>query len=158
MRTFVKIIVAGLVFWGKVMLISAQQVNYCEYYIDNDPGLGQGTAFSFSADTLIEISSQINVSAFSVGHHRLVLRCRDDSGRWSQHQTRVFNIYFPESSVNQLVEAEYWTGADPGQGNGSYPSAKSYASARYSAVVYSFSWQQWYMESTLYPCIFSYYT
>lgn len=119
MRTFVKIIVAGLVFWGKVMLISAQQVNYCEYYIDNDPGLGQGTAFSFSADTLIEISSQINVSAFSVGHHRLVLRCRDDSGRWSQHQTRVFNIYFPESSVNQLVEAEYWTGADPGQGNGS---------------------------------------
>ncbi|MGC8802195.1 MAG: PKD domain-containing protein, partial [Bacteroidales bacterium] len=119
MKTFVKVIMTGLVLWGNMMLKNAQQINYCEYYIDNDPGLGQGNAIAVSADTLVEISAQLNISSLSRGSHRLVLRCRDDSGRWSLLQTRSFYVNISEPAASQLVAAEYWTGADPGQGNGS---------------------------------------
>lgn len=118
MKTFIKVIMAGLVLWGNTLLMHSQDIAYCEYFIDNDPGYGSGNALSFTADTLVTITAQINISSLQPGLHRLVMRCRDVSGHWSQPQTRIFNIVVPDPQSSQLVMAEYWTGADPGPGNG----------------------------------------
>ncbi|MCX7987606.1 MAG: hypothetical protein N2662_11775, partial [Bacteroidales bacterium] len=118
MKTFIKTTLVGLVLWGNTMLLHAQNIAFCEYYIDNDPGFGMGTPLSITPDTSVIVSAQISLPVLNSGSHRLTLRCRDQSGRWSIQQTRTFSTYIPQPQENQLTEAEYWIGNDPGLGNG----------------------------------------
>jgi len=97
---------------------SAQTITQAEYFIDIDPGVGNGNALLIAAGDSVELSSSISVSGLSAGSHTLFIRFRDDSGNWSLYEGRSFFIYNPLPPVGPIVAAEYFTNTDPGLGNG----------------------------------------
>lgn len=64
-----------------------------EYYIDTDPGYGQGIAVAL--DSLTDISNYavpVNVIGFSTGNHTFWIRVLDKNGNWSLMNSWAFNV------------------------------------------------------------------
>jgi len=110
---------------------SPDVITYAEYFIDTDPGAGNGTEvdFQFVGDQIIEFDS-ISTSGFDVGYHHLYLRVQDTLDRWCVANRKKFYIYdalppvpLPESP--QIVAAEYFYDIDPGIGLGTAISVSS---------------------------------
>jgi hypothetical protein len=104
-------------------LATGQTVNLAEYYIDSDPGPGNGTAIPVTAGG--SITKTVNVPAnviaqLSTGTHLLVCRARDSEGDWSVAFAYPFYKSDPAPSgfVPNITAAEYFIDADPGPGNG----------------------------------------
>lgn len=89
-----------------------------EYYIDTDPGHGQGTEIDISAlPQIADITSLIQTTGLSFGVHQLFLRSMDSKGRWSLSSSKSF-LYRPPEMVENISKMEYFIGNDPGFGNG----------------------------------------
>ncbi len=105
----------------------AQTITQAEYYIDSDPGPGNGTAISVTSGGTI--SKVVNVPAstiapLSTGTHFLVCRVRDSEGDWSVAFAYPFYKSDPPSPgvTPDITAAEYYIDIDPGPGNGtSFP-------------------------------------
>lgn len=102
-----------------------QQVVAAEYFIDTDPGAGQGIAIPITAGTdLNNLPATIQVNGLSNGIHRLYLRTKSAEGRWSLTQFKDFQIDFnpaypaPPIAAQNIIAAEYFFDTDPGTGNG----------------------------------------
>jgi len=100
-------------------------IDEAEYYIDTDPGPGNGTAITLPEPktTAVDFSFDIPADTFASledGFHKLIIRFKDDEGDWSV----AFNkrILKDEDTVRKptpdIVAAEYYFDTDPGQGNG----------------------------------------
>lgn len=89
------------------------RINAAEYFFDNDPGIGLGTPLSVSpvSDT-VNASYSVSTTGLSGGQHRLYVRSRSVSGRWSIAQERTFYVR------PKIVAAEYFWDTDPGFGSG----------------------------------------
>jgi hypothetical protein len=97
--------------------LEAQQINYAEYFFDNDPGLGNATPISITQANTIDKDFSIPTSSLSTGIHRLYVRTRSATGEWSLCNYRT--IYISASATNnQIVAGEYFIDTDPGMGNG----------------------------------------
>jgi len=106
----------ALVFFA--MLCFGQQINRAEYFIDTDPGYGLATEIPINSpgNNLI-LSFDVDVSALSQGFHMMVLRARDDLGRWSNTCQHVFYVFFTGSITETIInKAEYFIDTDPGYG------------------------------------------
>lgn len=104
---------------------STGPINAMEYYYDQDPGLGNGTALPITPSGNISGTYTFNISALGKGEHRLFVRARNSSGQWSHTHTQTFVTYkvwegLPATNLAQadIVKAEYFTDTDPGAGNG----------------------------------------
>lgn len=95
-----------------------------EYFIDADPGFGNGTDIPLTAATNIPaLAATINTAALSAGAHKLYVRTLNTEGRWSVTAIRQFIVDFdpayPTNTVPlNVVKAEYFIDTDPGFGNG----------------------------------------
>jgi len=99
----------------------AADIVYLEYFIDTDPGEGNGISLPISQDSIIDENFSIDVTGFNVGFHHLCFRTKDSNGKWSL--TNVFNIYVDEEPIyilpdRNIVSGEYFIDSDPGYGNG----------------------------------------
>ncbi|WP_345123998.1 T9SS type A sorting domain-containing protein [Hymenobacter antarcticus] len=67
-------------------------LNKAEYYFDTDPGYGLGANVPIPtpATNLTNLNLLADASALTDGQHRLFVRVRDASGRWSQVLSRAF--------------------------------------------------------------------
>lgn len=98
-----------------------QTLNKGEYFFDNDPGTGNGTALTFTSGASINTNFALNISALSTGFHNVNIRLRDNTGKWSHFQSRTFylapltSVTPPSTTVSKL---EYFFDNDPGIGNG----------------------------------------
>lgn len=64
-----------------------------EYFIDTDPGFGNGTPLSISSPSdLITISPTIATPLLPNGNHYLFIRTKDISGRWSFFEPQMFTV------------------------------------------------------------------
>jgi hypothetical protein len=98
----------------------AQNIVYAEYFIDEDPGLGEATALNFSSGETVNINFGISQSGLLAGFHNLYVRLKDDAGRWSIAYSKPFFKLESESPAAANLEAmEYFIDSDPGLGNGS---------------------------------------
>ncbi len=102
-----------------------QQVVAAEYFIDTDPGAGNGTTIPFTPGTdLSNLPVTVNVNGLSNGIHRLYIRTRGAEGHWSLTQAKDFQVdfnppYLAVPTVAQnVIAAEYFWDTDPGMGNG----------------------------------------
>ena len=104
---------------GLSITINAQQITKAEYFIDADPGVGNGTPVTIStpADS-INFIANIPVTGLPVGFHLLAIRVRDGNGRWSNFTNRAFYISSTTVSTGDINAAEYFLDTDPGPGNG----------------------------------------
>ena len=109
---------------GLLSVVSADIVE-AEYFLNADPGQGNGTAISIVGDgtTLdVEVDPDL-IAALPFGFHVLAVRVRNDLGEWSNSEIRAFNkpdpnvtpMVFPNSTI---AAAEYFINEDPGQGSG----------------------------------------
>jgi len=95
------------------------EVTQAEYYIDNDPGFGNGNALTIN-QTNTTVSSDIDISGLDKGIHRFFVRTKNSNDTWGLSQARVFYIPFApdEPQQNNLTQIEYFFDNDSGTGNG----------------------------------------
>ncbi len=88
-----------------------------EYFVDTDPGFGQGNAFTVAAGNVVSTSFSAVIGALPAGLHTLYTRVKDANGKWSLSNTQLF---YREPQVNlpvpNVVAAEYFIDVDPGFG------------------------------------------
>ncbi len=87
-----------------------------EYFIDNDPGAGNGLPIHFSVvnDSII-IDDNITIENLSVGFHTLGIRVLN-AGNWSLFEARGFYLDTAITETAPIVSAEYYFDTDPGPG------------------------------------------
>ncbi|MBS1775914.1 MAG: T9SS type A sorting domain-containing protein, partial [Bacteroidetes bacterium] len=105
--------------------IAPQNIIAAEYFIDTDPGQGNGTSISITPG--VNLSNQtvaINTTGLVVGIHRVYLRTKSGEGNWSITNVKDFTVSldqaYPTAPVapQNIIAAEYFIDTDPGQGNG----------------------------------------
>ncbi len=94
-----------------------------EYFIDNDPGYGNGSSipgFTTGNGSITGLSFAIPVDpGLPDGMHRLIIRAKDSRNNWSQVSSRVFyKDPFLSDEADDIVALEYFIDEDPGVGNG----------------------------------------
>jgi subtilase family serine protease len=107
---------------------AAQNMVAAEYFINTDPGLGNGTAIPVSAALDINnVAVAVNTSSLPpASTNELYLRTKNNEGSWSITQVKEFLItitsdpaYPPTPAPAQnVVAAEYFINSDPGPGSG----------------------------------------
>jgi hypothetical protein len=102
--------------------IAQPNITKVEYFIDADPGIGNGTVSPITAGTNIANQTiSFNPTALSPGVHFVGVRSRDANGFWSFTSYLAFARAFPatpqEPSITNINRVEYFIDADPGIGN-----------------------------------------
>jgi len=88
-----------------------------EYFIDTDPGFGNGTNVPFtSGPNISNLDFSIDISGLQNGFHHLYVRTKNQQGKWSQASTRLFYKQVVSFSNPLITMAEYYIGTDPGYG------------------------------------------
>ena len=101
---------------------NSNKIITAEYFIDTDPGVGNGIAITVTNSDSININSNIAIpKSISGGFHQLFIRVKDSLNIWGITEQRAFYVdtTLKITSVNpKLVAAEYFFGADSGIGKG----------------------------------------
>jgi hypothetical protein len=64
-----------------------------EYFIDTDPGFGNGTPLSIGAPSeLLNLNTSVALGALANGDHYLFVRTMDMPGKWSFYEPQLFTI------------------------------------------------------------------
>jgi hypothetical protein len=107
-----------------------------EYFIDTDPGEGNGTAFqpqdgAFDSEVETIVPKDLNVTGLSVGPHLVGVRYKDNNNTWGDVLYQTIHVYDANPDANGtgsggtgvtggfsiIAGAEYFIGEDPGEGN-----------------------------------------
>jgi len=96
-----------------------------EYFIDTDPGFSQGTYTSIESISGLTTTGSITLTDnYKAGFHTLTARFKNESGTWSQNETKTFYVSPPEQKTD-LIAYEYFIDNDPGFSQGTYTSIES---------------------------------
>jgi hypothetical protein len=86
-----------------------------EYFFDNDPGQGLGTAIAVTKGDSVNINKGLSIGSLSAGFHNIFIRTKDSTGRWSLYEGR--NFYVQPAVVvtkpSRIVASEYYFDYDP---------------------------------------------
>lgn len=118
--------------------LCAQQITGAEFYIDNDPGIGNATSFPVTAATSINTNFTVSTSALTPGFHSLGVRTKQSPNNiWSLTTTQAFYIVPPNTiaSATLLTRAEWFIDTDPGFGNATNIPFTSAASINFNFLV-----------------------
>ncbi len=115
-------------------IVHAQNIARVEYFIDTDPGFGNGTAVSISQGQQdITANFSVNINAVSDGFHNLYVRSLATpytvteegktvrKGGWSLASVRSFykeSFNSTNSTLPNITGGEYFIDTDPGHGKG----------------------------------------
>jgi len=94
-------------------------INAAEFFIDADPGAGNGTPVTVTAGATTNFTIPVSTASLASGFHFLAIRTRDAAGKWGLYETRGFYISNAATNAAPIAAAEYFLDADPGVGNGS---------------------------------------
>jgi len=101
-------------------VLHAETITSAEYFIDVDPGEGNGTtlkakdgAFDESTE---EVETFFNTEGLSIGTHTVYVRFKDSNGQWGPKRGITFTV--GTVAGKYITAAEYFIDADPGESNG----------------------------------------
>lgn len=90
-----------------------------EYFIDTDPGVGNGTSVPVSSADSVTENFTVDITGVPVGYHKLGVRSLNSSGEWSH--TSFHSLFInptPDNNNQEIVAGEFYFGnTDPGIGN-----------------------------------------
>jgi hypothetical protein len=91
-------------------------INKIEYFIDTDPGEGNGNTLSFSpASNIAALNFNADISSTSPGFHALFVRSLDANGKWNITNYIYFYKGGPGAgSPPNIIKIEYFIDTDPG--------------------------------------------
>jgi hypothetical protein len=105
-----------------------QNIIAAEYFINTDPGAGNGTPINITPATNISnlavVVNTTGLPAFST--NQLYIRSKNAEGKWSITNISTFVVDIvgdpiyqaPPAAPQNIVNAEYFIDTDPGTGNG----------------------------------------
>lgn len=93
-------------------------ITAAEFFIDTDPGVGNGTAVAVTPGATVTFTTNINTTSLSPGFHFAAFRTRDLEGKWGLFETRGFYISTATANVGNIIAAEFFVDTDPGPGSG----------------------------------------
>lgn len=103
----------------------AADINAMEYFLNADPGFGNGTAIPLtpSGDILLNNTPIGGINSLPLGIHKINIRALSTSGNWSHSSVFLFYVvsggdFIPTQSAANVEAMEYFFNADPGFGNG----------------------------------------
>jgi Secretion system C-terminal sorting domain len=98
---------------------NANNIAAAEFFIDNDPGVGNGTAITPSpSGATTTFITTIPTTALASGFHFVAIRTKDATGKWGVFENRGFFISNSTTNVSNIAAAEFFIDNDPGVGNG----------------------------------------
>ncbi|MBX2897447.1 MAG: gliding motility-associated C-terminal domain-containing protein [Cyclobacteriaceae bacterium] len=97
---------------------NAANLAAAEYFLDTDPGIGNGTPISITPGANATFTIPIPTGSLAAGFHFLVIRVKDASGKWGLFEARGFYITASTTNSPDIAAAEYFVDTDPGNGNG----------------------------------------
>ncbi|MFN8395278.1 MAG: hypothetical protein U0176_11570 [Bacteroidia bacterium] len=97
-----------------------------EYFWNNDPGVGNGTAMFATDGTINEVIEELfrnGVKNLSLGDHVFNVRVKDVDNQWSDVFRTLVNRHNVVTSTRdtKLIQAEYYWDTDPGAGIHGFP-------------------------------------
>jgi len=94
-------------------------VTYVEYYLDDDPGMGNATPVAITPGNVVNLAFDVDLNDAETGFHSFAIRAMDENENWS---TTLFLLFYldADQSVNDpnIVSLEYFVDEDPGFGSG----------------------------------------
>ncbi len=97
----------------------ASAINAAEYFIDTDPGPGNGVTITpISSGNTVSFTTPIPSTSLATGFHFLAIRTRDINGQWGLYESRGFYISTSTGNAPDITAAEFFVDTDPGVGNG----------------------------------------
>ncbi len=79
-------------------------VSRLEYYVDSDPGLGNGTQISLTPGTPVSVSVGLPFPGISDGIHKLYVRGRNNQGQWGFPASAVFSNGIPADLILTIAD------------------------------------------------------
>ncbi len=114
-----KKIILLLIIWCSYVCTNAQIIVAAEFFVDADPGVGNGTPITVSpTGANVNFAASIPTTSLSNGFHFVGIRTKDDLGKWGLFENRGFYISSSTTNVGNITAAEFFVDADPGVGNG----------------------------------------
>ena len=108
-RSFVKMAIPGDI---------SLEVEYVEYFLDIDPGYGEGTRISTGGEN-DAWAFTVDLTDIADGFHTLFVRAMNKENHWSQVMRRPFvKTALPPELASEMTAVEYYLDTDPGAGNG----------------------------------------
>ena len=100
--------------------LAGKYIVAAEYFVDSDPGEGNGTPLQAKDgafdEPIEEVESNFNISGIPPGKHTLYVRMKDSEGKWGPKKGATFEAG-PVAAIH-IAAAEYFIDNDPGEGNG----------------------------------------
>ena len=94
-----------------------QQITSAEYFVNTDPGEGNGTPITGNFGYW---EAELNVNNIDLPvDSKMYVRVKSSNGTWSTPRSIKRENYFPNSGAN-LSYGEYFINSDPGLGNGTF--------------------------------------
>ncbi|MFZ4635343.1 MAG: hypothetical protein ACOYNO_14150, partial [Saprospiraceae bacterium] len=103
------------------LVLDQEKILAAEYFIDTDPGVGNGTPINITQGDVVNGSFTLSVVGVSAGFHRLYIRGKNKSGQWGFVSSQLFKVegaVVANPADETIVAAEYFIDTDPGVGNG----------------------------------------
>jgi hypothetical protein len=124
-----------IVAWCTYAYTHAQTITAAEFFIDSDPGVGNGTPISVTAGANVNFVATVPTTSLSNGFHFVGIRTMDNSGRWGLYENRGFFISSSTTNVGNITAAEFFIDTDPGEGNGTSISVSTGSTINFVATV-----------------------
>jgi len=104
---------------GWAWLVHAQSIQKVEYFIDTDPGFGNGVNVPITAGATVTTNLNIPLAVgLSNGFHKFYVRAKDSNGAWSMVFFQNFFKTDDFSTLNNISKLEYFIDTDPGFNQG----------------------------------------
>lgn len=99
--------------------ITGQTISKLEYFMNTDPGVGNGTSFTATPADSVTVNVPININSLPSGFYKIGIRAMYSTGAWSHAEFRsLFIMDIPSAANQQIIQGEYYFGdTDPGLGN-----------------------------------------
>lgn len=91
--------------WSRMIYVyTLPKITQVEYFIDDDPGVGNAVQVPLSpaANSECELAFNVNMDELPVGNHQLCVRAKDNLGKWSVLSQEPFSIIYADG-VNEIV-------------------------------------------------------
>jgi hypothetical protein len=113
-----KKIICLIILYCCCVVSNAQTITAAEFFIDTDPGVGNGTAITPApSGANPTFAASVPTTSLTNGFHFVGIRIKDNVGKWGLFENRGFYISSATINVSNIVAAEFFIDTDPGVGN-----------------------------------------
>jgi hypothetical protein len=96
------------------------EITEIEYFFNTDPGFGNGISITYSPTKNEDVSFNADLASLTPGTHLLFIRAKNSNNEWGMIKAIPVIINdAPSSNIpTEITEIEYFSGTDPGFGQG----------------------------------------